>query len=102
MRREPFVNERIVSAHQIHDIPVVVDDAFYKHFHFAAKSLPQTLIELWEQHRIRIDLVEITNLEPLKREIRHKCLRSWVGEHPLDLLFKNNGIAQFLLRRQVE
>ena len=44
--RQPFVHERVVGVDQIDDASVFADDALEEHLGFAAKRLPQVLVEV--------------------------------------------------------
>ena len=55
--------------------------------------------EIWKEPAIGCDRVEIAQVQPLRREVRHERARTVVSEHPPDLLFEHRRLVEFSRRR---
>src|SRR5581483_10325368 len=63
--REPLVHEDIVRRHQIEHAAIFLEDALEEQFRFLAKALAEVIVEIGEQIRVRLEILQIPKLQPL-------------------------------------
>jgi hypothetical protein len=91
MQRQPFVDEGVVRRQQFQHAAIFTQDAADKQLHLAPERRAQAIVEVGEDDRVGIDLVERPHLQPLKREVVDQRFGPRVGEQPLDLRLENGG-----------
>ncbi len=75
----------MVRRQQVQNAAILAKDAVDKQLHLAPERLAQAVVEVREDDRVRIDLVERPHLQPLKREVADQRFGTRVGEQPSDL-----------------
>src|SRR5258706_9247866 len=66
------------------------------------KRVPQVLVELGEQLRIRSHSLHFAELQPLRREIADERVRALVSQHAPHLPLQDGGLFQLAVRRDIE
>ena len=69
MFRQTLIQERVVGAEQVEHVAIFAQDALEEQLRFAAQGLPQVVVEIGKQPRVRRDRREIAEVEPLLREV---------------------------------
>ena len=88
MARHALVDERVVRRQQIDDAAVVANEAVEEQLGFALERERQRLIGVGKPDRIRNDLLEVLQPQPLRGESRGQRIGARVLQHPLHLLAK--------------
>ena len=89
-----LVKERIVRTPQFYWIAVVSKLTQQEEFRFLRERIAQRDIVLGEELLVRIGIFELVQPQPGKEKARNESLGSIVGEHSLNLLFKNRRFDQ--------
>ena len=82
---QSLVHERVVARQQLEHAPVLPKDAAKEQLRFTAERLPQVVVEVGEQVRVRHDAAQVAQVQPLAREVGDERLRPRIGHHPADL-----------------
>src|SRR4051812_21994895 len=101
MGRQTFVQERVIRVQDIHDAAVFLENAGEEQFHFFSERVFQSGIEIGKDDSVGIALVEVANVQPLKREVCDQGLGFRVREHAPGLLFQYQRIGEASLDSQV-
>src|SRR5262245_61094876 len=99
---QPFVHERVVRAEQIENAAVLANDAFEEHLRLAPERQPQVVVEIRELMTIRLNALQVSQVQPLTGEVANERIGFAIREHSLHLLIENSRIPQLALRGQVE
>src|SRR5262249_56594723 len=94
MPREPFIHERVIGIQQIQHASVLTNDAGKQQFRFAAERLSDVVVEVWEHQKIRCDLVQIAQLQPLSGEFVQQRVGAFIRDHSADLRFEHTRLTQ--------
>ena len=92
--REAFVDERIIRGQQIEHASILAKDAAGEELRFAAESLAKILVEVLIAFRIGQHRRQVAEEQPLSDEIGDKRFGARIGQHPANLLFKDDRISQ--------
>src|SRR5262249_52342492 len=92
--RKPLVHERVVGGQQIDDVSVLADDAPKEQLGLASERLAKVVVEVGEKIRVGNDPAQVPQLQPLAGEVGHERIRSWIRQHPSDLLVENLRLAE--------
>ncbi len=92
--RQPFVDERVFRVQQIENAAVLAQHAVHEQLGLAPEGLPQVVVEVRKQAHVGRHRVEIAQVQPLRREVRHERARPFVGEHAPHLLLEHGGLSQ--------
>jgi hypothetical protein len=92
--REPFVQERVVRVQKFPGAPAFDHDTLEEHFGFGPKSLPERIIEVWENALHRDRGVEVAQEEPLSGEVLDKRVELRVGHHAFDLAMQDGRLGE--------
>ncbi len=82
MQCQALVDEGVIGRQQVQHAAILAKDAADKQFHFTTECRPQGVVEIREDDRIRVDLLERTHLQPLEREVADERFSARVGEQP--------------------
>ena len=102
MPSQSFVDEGIVRREQLQDGPVLVDDMGEEELGFSAHRLRERFVEIRVGQRVRVDLLEILEPQPLAGEPTCESLRPRIMQHPLDLSLEFVVIGQATLVGELE
>ena len=91
MRREPFVEERVVGADEVQDARVAEQHALEEQFGLAQHVLAQVVVPVRELEQVGRLGRDVAQLQPLLREVRDERVRARVGEHPPHLPLEHLG-----------
>src|ERR1700722_11887891 len=94
---QAFVHERVVRGHQIEGIAVLADDAGKKQLRLAREGLPQIVVEIRKDVRVRSNPLQVPQLQPLPGEVADERVGARIGQHALDLLRQDPGPMKPLL-----
>src|SRR2546422_976688 len=84
--REALVHERVVGAIEIEQAAVFADEAVEELFRLATHIGREVVVEIRIVIRIRVDLVDVLQPQPLRGEPRTERIGSRVRKHPARLL----------------
>ena len=98
MTREPLVHERVVGVQQIEHVLVFADDVVEEELRLADHRVRERRVELRIEPRVGMDLVEILQPQPLRREPCRERRRARIGEQAARLLLEPGRRAQRALR----
>src|SRR5690606_18421508 len=102
MTREALVDERVVGGQQIQNAAVLVNDAREEELRLALEALPQSVVEIRELVRVRMDVVEVPQVEPLTREVLDERRGLRIREHARHLGGKHLRPAELAALRDLE
>ena len=91
--RQPLVDEGVVGRQQIEEAAIVAEDARDEERRLGEEGAAQRFVER-EQHRIRLHRLDVSQVQPLTREVRHQRVGARVVEHSPHLMLQHRGIAQ--------
>ena len=91
---QSFVHERVVARQQLEHALVLAQDAAKEQLGFTAERLPQVVVEVGEQVRVRHDAAQIAQVQPLAREVGDQRLGPRIGHHPAHLPRQHLGPAE--------
>jgi hypothetical protein len=83
--RDALVDEGVVRGQQLEHAAVLAHDAVEEQLGLAPEAVRERRVVRGIQQRVRADLVEVLQPQPLRREARRQGLRARVAQHPLDL-----------------
>ena len=91
---DALVDERVVGREQVEDVAILADDAVEEQLGFTLVGFGELVVERRKQQRVGVNLLDVLQPQPLRREPRRHRLGARIGEHPADLLLEH--------RRRVE
>ncbi len=91
---DPLVHERVVRREQVQHVAVFAHDAVEQQFGFPLVGLRELVVERREQQGVGMNLLDVLQPQPLRREPGRHRLAARVGEHPADLFFENRRSVQ--------
>jgi hypothetical protein len=94
MQRQALVHEGVIGRQEIEHAAVLDQDAADEHVELGAKGVAQAVVEVREDGRIRIDLVERAQLQPLEREGRDQRARALHRQEPARLHVQHLGVEK--------
>ena len=98
--RQPLVHEgRIGTEHREH-ATIVAHHVFEKQLRLALHALRELEIEVGEQERVGMHLLEILQAQPLRGEARGECVGARISEHALHLRLEHQRRVQRLRARR--
>src|SRR4051812_474256 len=71
---QPFIEERIVGPQQLLHVLVLEQDTAQEEVDFGREILAQLGVEFGEELLVPLELVDLEEVEPAEREIRHQTL----------------------------
>src|SRR2546422_265196 len=80
-----FVQERVVGAHQIEQAAILPNLALDEELGFGPERLEGIRVDLRIDVRIRREVLDVPQVEPLAGEVLDERLRSGIAEHAPDL-----------------
>jgi hypothetical protein len=102
MTREAFVDERVIGRQEIQDAAVLLDDAREEELRLALEALSQVVVEVRIEIRIRLDGLEIAQVQPLSREILDERGSARIAEHSAHLRLEHARLVQAALLGEIE
>ena len=102
MLRETIVHECVVRGKEIQNVSILVHHAFEQHLRLTAETLSQRIVPVGIAGGNRRRRFQISQIEPLSREVVHQGFGSRIGEHAPNLLFEHRRIVEFSLARDVD
>ena len=100
--RQPFIEERIVGRQQLLHVLVFKQDAPQEEVDFGREILAQLGVEFGEELLVPLEFVDLEEVEPAEREIRHQRLGLRSGQHTPHLGVQYAGTSQLALVRKLE
>src|SRR6185503_21275577 len=99
---QPFVDERVVGAQQLHRVAVLSQDVAEEQLRLAAERLAGVVVEVGEHQQVGRDLrLEIAQLQPLPDEVTHQRVRTVVGDHAPYLRSQYARLTELPSHRQI-
>ena len=92
--RQSFVHVRVIGAEQVQDAPVLVDGAGDEQRRLPPERLHQVLVELGIDRRFGLHVVQVAQMQPLRREVAHQGLAARIGQHAPHLAAEHRGVRQ--------
>src|SRR5437762_486763 len=102
MLREPLIQECVVGVEKVHDAAVLFDYALEKQFRLTAHRLPQVIVEIRKEPRVRARSGEIPEVQPLLGETAHEGFRTRIGHHAPHLFLEYSRILKLASDGKVE
>ncbi len=99
---EALVHVRVVGGEQLDHRSVLLHDVREEQFGLTHHRVGERLIEVGVAQRVRMDLVQVLEAEPLARESRPECLGPGVGQHAQHLALQLVRIRKIALVRDVD
>ncbi len=97
-----LVDERVVRAQHVDNGAIVPKLVLEKQLRFLLHRITQVLVERNIGGRIRYQVPEAPQLQPLDRKVFDQRPRSGIGEHAPNLLIENGRIAELAPGREVQ
>ena len=94
--RQAFVQERVVGAQQLLHVAVFQQDAAQEQVDLCLDVGAQLRVELGEQLPVRLNFVEVVEVEPVECEDGHQGLGLRRGQHAHDLRLQHAWAAQLV------
>ena len=88
---QPFVDEGVVGGQQVDHALIVAKLAGDEQLGLALERLPQVVVEHRERVHVGRGGLDVSQVEPLRREVADERGRPVVGEHPLRLSPQDRG-----------
>ena len=102
VRRQPLVHERVVGVEQIDERPILAHDAVEEELGFPLERPRQRVAVVRVEERVRHDVDQPPQRQPLPREVDGEGPRPRIGQHPPHLLFEHRRIPQLVRVGEVE
>src|SRR3569833_2070261 len=96
---QPLVYERIVPIQQPDHALVVPQHAGDEKLGLLLEGGAQRTVELREEAGIRLDPIDLVNIQPLVRKVIDEGVGTRIGEHTPDLLCQHRGLLQLIVAR---
>src|SRR6202012_1469798 len=80
MPRQPLVDEGVIRVQKIENTAVFPNKVAEEQIRLVPHGLAQIVVEVREGFEIRIDVLEIPQVQPLVGEIVDQCLRFRIGQ----------------------
>ena len=100
--RQPLVQPSVIRLQQVEHAAVLAQHVLEKQFRLATHRLPQVVIEVGKQSAIRRDGFQVSQIQPLPREVRHERLCSRIGKHPPRLPREHFWLTQHVARGDLQ
>ena len=100
---ETLVDERVVGGQQLEHAAVLANEMREQQLGLSQHSLGQRVVEVGVRQRVRVELFQILEPEPLCSEAGGQgLLRTGVGQHPARLTLHLTGIRELATTCQVD
>src|SRR5262249_46229441 len=99
---QPFVDEAVVCGEEVEDTPVFPQDALEEELGFATEITPEIFPEIREQELVGRRTLQRPQLQPLTSEVVRQAFGPRVGQHPLNLMLEDAGLAKGALDSRVQ
>ncbi len=101
-RGQAMVQEGVVGGEEIGDGTVIANDGLKEELGFLLHVAAQFGSEFRELRGIGLEAFEVARLEPLAAEVFDQSARFGIEQHAVDLRVENFGIAEAVLRGELE
>ena len=93
MHGQAFIYEGVLRVEEFENAAVAEQNVLEQQFSLLNKGLPETIVEVGKDDRVRANAFGDAKLEPLSAEVSNQVFGAGIGQHPADLTLQDRRVA---------